>query len=241
MNKTLLSTAIVAATLALPAQAQDADSDDYAAPGLETLTVVASRTETAQRQLGSSVAVLDEADIKALGFQSLAEVLRTMPSVSVTNNGGMGKATSLRVRGESGFRTLVRVDGVDISDPTGTQASSQIQHLLSTNVARVELLRGPQGMMYGADAGGVLDITTDHVNEGFKGGASLETGKYNTKTYSGHVGGGNDRGDFYLSGARASTDGFNAHTDDESGETDGYENTTFHARGGLNINDDLRA
>ncbi|WP_341938656.1 TonB-dependent receptor plug domain-containing protein [Marinimicrobium sp. C2-29] len=241
MNKTLLSSAIVAATLALPVQAQDTDSDDYAAPGLETLTVVSSRTETEQRQLGSSVSVLTETDIKALGFQSLADVLRTLPSVSVTNNGGMGKATSLRVRGEAGFRTLVRVDGVDISDPTATQVSSQVHHLLSSNVARVELLRGPQGMMYGADAGGVLDITTDHVDEGLKGGASLETGRYNTKTYSGHVGGGNERGDFYLSGARASTEGFNSHTDDTSGEADGYENTTFHARGGLNLNDDWRA
>jgi vitamin B12 transporter len=244
VQKTFLSAAI-AASLSLPVQAQLTESSvpspvSYV-PRLETLVVVSSRSETPLRQLGTSVSVLEEAEIKALGFQSLPEVLRTLPSVSITNSGGMGKVSSLRVRGEVGYRTMVRVDGVDISDPTGPQVSSPIHHLLNANVTRVELLRGPQGMMYGADAGGVLNITTDRVTEGVGGGVSAEAGRYDSQSYSGYLTAGNETGDFYLSAAHATTDGFNAHVADETGEADGYENTTLHGRAGLNIGQNLRA
>lgn len=240
----VLSAAVFAASVPALAVAQSSQASfDPASANspLETLVVVASRTETPLRQLGSSVAVLDKQDLKNLGVQSLADALRTMPSVSITNAGGPGKASSVRVRGESGFRTLVRVDGVDITDPTGPQSSSQVHHLLTANVARVELLRGPQGMMYGADAGGVLNVTTDHINDGMQSGLSVEGGRYDTRNYSGYVGGGNEQGDFYLSAARADTEGFSARSDDPTGEADGYENTTLHARGGWNLDRDLRA
>lgn len=245
----VLSAAVFAASVPALAVAQSshASFDPASANSpLETLVVVASRTETPLRQLGSSVSVLDREDLATLGTPSLADALRTLPSVSVTNSGGMGKASSLRVRGESGYRTLVRIDGVDISDPTGTQASSQIQHVLNSNIARVELLRGPQGMMYGADAGGVLNITTDHVDRGTKAGLKVEAGRYDSRTTSGYIGGGGERGDFYLSAAQVDTDGFNAfHQENPEAGTlideDGYENTTLHARGGWNIDPDLRA
>ncbi len=240
--KSLLSSAILAASFGLPVHAQIFnDSNSIASTQkLETMVVVASRTEMPARQLGTSVAVLNEAELKILGFQSLVDALRTMPSVSVANTGGMGKASSVSVRGEAGFRTLVRVDGVEITDPTGTQASSQVHHLLSAGVTRVELLRGPQGMMYGADAGGVLNITTDRVTEGLEGGLSTETGRYDSQQHSGYVSGGNDRGDFYVSAARADTDGFNARMDDPSGDPDGYENNTLHGRAGWNLPANLR-
>ncbi len=242
MYKSILSSAILAASFGLPAQAQTSTDASPIASNqkLETMVVVASRTEMPLRQLGTSVAVLDEAELEILGFQSLADALRTMPSVSVANTGGMGKASSVSVRGEAGFRTLVRVDGVEISDPTGTQASSQIHHLLNAGVTRVELLRGPQGMMYGADAGGVLNISTDRVTKGFEGGVSTETGRYDSQQHSGYVSGGNDQGDFYLSAARANTDGFNARIDDPTGDADGYENTTLHGRAGWNLTETLR-
>ncbi|WP_111641326.1 TonB-dependent receptor plug domain-containing protein [Marinimicrobium alkaliphilum] len=241
-KKTLLATAVLATSASVAAQTPSTESRfDPLTPELETFVVVASRTETPQRQLGSSVSVLDQADIKALGYPALADVLRTLPSVAVTNSGGMGKASSLRVRGEAGYRTLVRVDGVDVSDPTGTQAGTQIQHLLAANVGRVELLRGPQGMMYGADAGGVLDITTDSVRDGVRGGLDAEAGRYSTQALSGFVGAGDARGDVFVSAARVNSDGFNARLSDESGEADGYENTTVHARGSLNVNDAWRA
>ncbi|WP_347330338.1 TonB-dependent receptor plug domain-containing protein [Marinimicrobium locisalis] len=242
-----LSAAIIAVSTAAPVMAQTLETTPVTgeAPD-QTLVVVASRTEMPLRQVGSSVSVLDEQALKTLGTPSLADALRTLPSVAISNTGGMGKASSIRIRGEEGHRTLVRIDGVDISDPTTTQPSAQVQHLLNSNIARVELLRGPQGMMYGADAGGVLNITTDQVTQGRKAGVSLEAGRYDSRKNSGFIGGGGERGDFYLSAAQVDTDGFNAFHQENPGEEtltddDGYENTTVHARGGWNIDPQLRA
>lgn len=237
MHKTVIAAAITAATC-LPAHANEELFPRV--PALETIVVVSSRTETPLRELGTSVAVMDAADIKARGFASLADVLRSMPSVDVSNSGGMGKTSSLRVRGEQGHRTLVRIDGVDVSDPTGTQSSARIQHIVSAGVARVELLRGPQGMMYGADAGGVLNITTDHVTDGKRVYLGAEGGSFDTRKVHGGLGAGNERGDFSVAASHVRTDGFNAHKSDLTGERDGADNTTVHARVGVNLSETLR-
>lgn len=207
---------------------------------METVVIVASRTETPLREVASAVAVMDEADIQARGQQSLSDLLRVMPGVAVTNSGGIGKTTSLRVRGEDGYRTLVRVDGVDISDPTAPQTSTQVQHLMSPNVQRVELLRGPQGMMYGADAGGVLNISTRQAEPGWQAGLAAEGGRYNSELYSAHGGVAGELGDTHWSIARVRTGGFNTHVEDPTQDEDGYKNTTWHGRQGLNITPSLR-
>ncbi|WP_339614826.1 TonB-dependent receptor [uncultured Gilvimarinus sp.] len=243
MNKTILAVA-VASAFSAPAWAQDKTnsvSQSDLLPSLETIVVVSSRQDTPLREVATSVAVMDEPQIKARGFTSLADVLRTMPSVSVTNSGGAGKPSSIRVRGESGYRTLVRVDGIDVTDPTGTQASSQIQHILSANVGKVELLRGPQGMMYGADAGGVLNITTRGVDEGSQINLAAEGGSYGSQRYNASIGGANESVDYYVSAAYVETDGFNTSLyDTVAQDDDGYENTTLHGRVGWNISDNLR-
>lgn len=244
MKKSILAAAMVAASSA-PVAAQTTDNAQLApsleTPNLETIVVVSSRREMPLRQVATSVAAMDEAQIEARGFTALADVLRAMPSVSVSNSGGMGKASSLRVRGEAGFRTLVRIDGVDVSDPTGTQASAPIQHILSSNVSRVELLRGPQGMMYGADAGGVLNISTRSTGEDTEVKIATEGGSFGSQRHSASLGGGGEAADYFVSATRADTDGFNTRlSDTELRDDDGYKNTTLHARGGWNISDSLR-
>ena len=141
-------------------------------------------------------------------------MLRTQPGVSVTNTGGTGSAATLRIRGEEGYRTLVLLDGIDISDTSGPQVSPRFEQLLSSGVQRVEILRGPQGLMYGADAGGVVNITTIAPTEGLGGEVSAEGGRYGSEQVAGNVGGGNDTVDFNLSAADFSTDGFNARDTD---------------------------
>ncbi|GAA5316325.1 MAG: TonB-dependent receptor [Candidatus Pelagadaptatus aseana] len=192
------------------------------------------------RQVGTSVSVLDAADIEARGYSSVADVLRTQPAIGVSNSGGQGKATALRIRGEEGYRTLVLMDGVEISDPTGTQVGPQIQHLMSAGISRIEILRGPQGMMYGADAGGVINITTGQVDEGLAGGFTAETGRYGTEQYSGYLGAGNELGDVYISVSDYQTDGFSALKSDASKDEDGYDNETYHVKVGLNLNEQWR-
>jgi len=130
-----------------------------AAPGnskLEEIIVTSSRVAMPLRLVGASVSVLNQQDIVERGFSNLADILRWEPAISVSNTGGPGKATSLRIRGENGYRTKVYLDGIDITDTSSPQAGPHFEQLTSAGTERVEILRGPQGMMYGADAGGVV-------------------------------------------------------------------------------------
>lgn len=233
MNKFLPLTALALAS----ASPVLADTDNK----LEELIVVSSRVEMPLRWVGTSVSVITGDEIRARGFNSLFEVLRSQPAIAVSNNGGTGSATSLRIRGEEGYRTRVFIDGIDISDTSGLQASPNIEHLLSTGVERVEILRGPQGLMYGADAGGVVNISTQTSTQGVEGNISAEGGRYGTQQISGNLGGGNNAVDFNISVTDFAADGFSSLTTDTVlDDDDGYDNTTLHARAGWNVTSDLR-
>ena len=75
---------------------------------LEEIIVVANRIPVPTKQVGTSVSILTKEEITARGNQSLSDIIRQLPAVSVSRNGGIGAATSLRIRGEEGFRTLWR-------------------------------------------------------------------------------------------------------------------------------------
>jgi vitamin B12 transporter len=238
MKKVSVITAL-ALTAATPwqATAQSSSSKDK----LEEIIVTSSRVPMPLREIGTSVSVITEEEISQLGFNSLYEILRTQPGVAVSNAGGAGSPTSLKIRGEEGYRTLMLLDGIDISDTSSPQIGPRVEQLLSSGIQRVEILRGPQGLLYGADAGGVVNITTLAPQEGLGGEVSAEGGRYGTQQFAGNVGGGNETLDFNLSAADYETDGFNARTDDNSlADDDGYNNTTVHGRFGWNAADNLR-
>jgi vitamin B12 transporter len=208
---------------------------------LEEIIITSSRVEMPLRKIGTSVSIVTQQNIQDRGYSSLVDVLRNQPAVSVSNTGGAGKATALRIRGEAGYRTLVLLDGIDISDTSGTQTSPRWEHMQSAGIGRVEILRGPQGLMYGADAGGVVNIQSRTGDQGLGGELSAEAGRYDTQLYTAHLGGGNDDVDFSLFASDFDTAGFNSRTTDtQLKDDDGYENTTVHGRVGWNATQDLR-
>lgn len=207
---------------------------------IETI-VISSNIEMPLREVATSVSVLNEDDLKKSGALLIQDVLRQLPSIAVHNAGGLGKQSSISIRGEEGFRTLIKIDGIDISDPSATQSTAQVQHLLTSGVGRVEVLRGPQGLMQGADAGGVILISTKSHDQGVIGGVGYELGAYGTSNTQANLGVANKTGDIFIAANSAKTDGFNAQKSDVSGEKDGYENDTVHARIGWNMTETLRA
>jgi len=228
---------LLAATSAMQAFADTPETTNR----MEEIVVTSSRVPMPLRHVGTSVSVITADEIEQLGFNTLYDVLRTQPGVGVSNQGGPGSVTSLRIRGEDSFRTRFYLDGIDISDSSSPQTTPRVEHLLSAGVDRVEILRGPQGLMYGADAGGVVNITTTTPTEGISGQLSAESGRYDTRQYAGTLSGGNDTVDFSLSGTDYDTDLFNARTTDtDLRDDDGYENTTLHGRFGWNATDTLR-
>jgi vitamin B12 transporter len=229
-----ISTALLASPIfATENKAQNEENE------IEKMVVVSSRVAMPLREIATSVSLVTQQDIDARGYANLTDVLKTQPSISATNSGGIGSPTALRVRGEEGYRTLVRIDGVDISDPTSTQVGPQLGHLQSANISRVEILRGSQGLAYGADAGGVINIYSGSPKEKFSGNVSGEFGRYDTQNLSANMGATYEDFDYYIAATDYKTDGFNSRLDDASQDKDGYENTTIHSRLGFKISDDL--
>jgi vitamin B12 transporter len=235
----LVVAAVVALMLTSPGLAQEDDDD---AESLEELIVTTSRIPTPAREIGTAVSLVTAEDIELQGYASMADVLRTQPGIGVSNSGGPGKVTAVRIRGEESYRTLVMIDGVEVSDPTGTQVGPNFATLLTTSdIERVEILRGPQGFMYGADAGGVVNIMTRTGTGDAGGQIGIEAGDLGSRQIDANVYGGGDDGDFYVSIADAEADGFNARASDiVLADDDGYENTTVHTKLGWNVTDDFR-
>jgi vitamin B12 transporter len=208
---------------------------------LEEIIVIASRVETPLREVGASVSAVGLEEMELRGYPTVAQLLRTQAGISVTNSGGAGKQTALRIRGEEGFRTLVLIDGVEVSDPTAPQVGPLVENLTTgSEIERIEILRGPQGFIYGADAGGVVQIVTRRAQSGVQGQIGLEGGRYGSQKMNGFIAAGNEQFDGFFSAADWSTDGFNSVVEDVAGDADGYSNTTLHGKFGWNPSQDLR-
>ena len=210
-----------------------------AAPA-ETVVVTASRVETPLREVGASISVVTAEEIELKGYATLSELLKIMPGINISNSGGIGKTSALRIRGEENYRTKIIIDGIDISDPTGTQAQPQIEHILTSEIEQIEILRGPQGMMYGADSGGIINIITKQPKEGeTQAKISAELGRYDTSRLSGNIRAKEGKFSYSLSATQQKTDGFSARSDDISNEDDGYENQTINVSLGYDVNEHL--
>ncbi|MGW8370026.1 MAG: TonB-dependent receptor domain-containing protein [Gammaproteobacteria bacterium] len=208
----------------------------------DEIITVSSRIDQPRRQAGTAVTVLSSDEIQSRGYVSLLDLLRTQTSIGVSNAGGLGKVSALRIRGEEGFRTTVRIDGIDVSDPSATQVAAPLEHLMATrDIDRIEVLRGAQGFSYGADSGGVVHIASRRGAGSIEGDVGLEYGTNALRRAEAGLSGGSDRGDFLVFVTDLETDGFNAHTrDDVLRDDDGYENLTVHTKLGWTPADDLR-
>lgn len=241
LNKTLpfaLSASFLLLSQSLWAQQINSDA---AKKDIEKVSVVSSRIALPTNRLATSTTVLDEFDLQLQTALNVTDVLRQTPSVGVSNSGGLGKNTVLRIRGEEGFRTKLYIDGVELSDPSSPQVAPVFDDLLLNQLSRIEVLRGTQGLSYGADAGGVIALFTQEYTDGFSAAATASVSRYDTQALSGNLGFGNDTGNIFFSASTLSSDGFNAQTSDTSGELDGYDNQTFHFKGQVNVTDQLKA
>ncbi len=199
---------------------------------LDVIIISAHRVPFATRRIATSVAVLQAEQITLQGNPDLLTLLRQLPGISASNSGGAGSTSALRVRGEEAFRTLVMLDGIRLNDPAGTQISSMPEQLLSNGVEKVEVLRGPQGLGYGADAGGVVNIySPTHTNK-VKILVETQGGAAGLQQNSSSINAGNNTADFYIQASQFTTEGINHRVSDSVlRDQDGYENTTLHARG----------
>lgn len=231
MKNTLVSLAV---GLAVSGSFVQAEED-----AIEKVVVVSSRIQQPAEQLSTTVSILDEADIEARFAYGVSDILRTIPSVNVSNSGGIGKNTTVRIRGEEGFRSKLFLDGVELSDPTAPQIGPIFDDILSNDFSSIEVLRGTQGFAYGADAGGVISIQSKRPENGLEGSLTAELASFDSKRLGASVGFANEESLLQIQTSRFNTDGFNAQQSDTSGERDGYENQSVHVRLATQLGDDI--
>jgi vitamin B12 transporter len=122
--------------------------------------------------------------------------------------------TSVFLRGANSYHTLVLIDGIKVNDPTGMNRGFNYANLTVDNIERIEILRGPQSTLYGADAmGGVINIITKKGEDKPKFYMGSEGGSYKTwKEFAG-ASMGSERFNASLSLSHNSSDGFSAFDD----------------------------
>ncbi len=136
---------------------------------------------TPATQLGSSVTVITAEQIENQQRRTINDVLNNVPGLNIVQTGAPGGQTSVFMRGADSNHVKVLIDGIDVSDPSNPNGSFDFGQLLTGDIERVEVLRGPQSGLYGSDAiGGVISITTKQGSGPPKVTASVEGGSYGT-------------------------------------------------------------
>ncbi|NUO78205.1 MAG: TonB-dependent vitamin B12 receptor [Lysobacter sp.] len=235
----------IAAALALPALAQAQPLDD--ATDLDDVVVTATRTAISANDALSPVEVITHEDIARSQARSLPDLLRGRAGISIGNQGGLGKLTTLSLRGSETDHVLVLVDGIRMGSATSGLAS--FQDLPMALIDRVEIVRGPRSSLYGADAiGGVIQIFTRRDRDAVAPRGSVTVGSHGGREASAGIGGRIGRGWFGADAAYQRTDGINACNGSsilfagcftEEPDRDGYRNRSLSLRGGFDATDTL--
>lgn len=154
--------ALAALIVLAPVRVTAEDGQDKAVPAPKhDIVVTATRLETPEKKVGSSVTVITAEELVRTGRTFVLDALGSALGLSVLRNGGPGATASVFIRGAASEHTLVLLDGVELNDPINPARSYDLSHLSLSQVERIEVLRGPQGLLYGSDAlGGVINIIT---------------------------------------------------------------------------------
>ena len=208
---------------------------------LETMVITANRTETKEKEVGSSLTVITADEIQKRQVLTVAEALRLVPGIDVINSGGLGRLTNVYTRGAGAGQTLVLVDMVEMNDPSDPTGAFDFSNLMADNIDRIEVLRGGESSLYGSDAiGGVINIITKKGKGGPKFSLSGQGGTYNTFKTIGTASGQVKDVNYALSTSETQSHGFSAaETLWGNPERDLYRNTTVDARIGWDVNKDF--
>jgi len=207
----------------------------FPAEPLESDAVLsATGSATRRRDIGSSVTVIDAQELANRQSVTVGEVLRGTAGLDVVRQGGIGGATSVFMRGANSQQTKVLMDGIPINDPSNPTRGFDFSNLTVANIERIEIVRGPQSVLYGSDAiGGVINIVTKRGQGPLTLRASAQGGSFGTHQEMLHASGGDDRKYYSITGSFLGSDGIStASSANGNTEQDAYKNGTVGGRFG---------
>lgn len=155
---------------------------------------------------GASVDIITSDDIKKQGSPIIAELLNQTAGITVQTESTLGSPTSIRMRGTD--RVRFTLDGVRIDRPSMTTPGIELQYLMSDDIERIEVIRGPQGNAGGVNASGGLIALQTRRGRGplsFEMGSGI--GGYGTFKERFAIMGGDNKKDYYMGVTWLKTDG----------------------------------
>nr|WP_295709544.1 TonB-dependent receptor [uncultured Halomonas sp.] len=222
--------AFVMAALPLAVHAQTNEQNLVATSAdadLNPVVVTAALAPRTANESLSSVTVLDEATFRRQDPVSITDLFRGQPGVDVSSNGSFGKNSSVYIRGTGSSQNVLLIDGIRLR--SATSGGAAWSYLDPRMFDRAEIVRGPRGSLYGADAiGGVIQLFTPNgEEEGPQPRISVGGGSFNTQRLSAGISGQEGGTRYSFAGSHFATDGQPIRRD---GDDKGYDNTSALAR-----------
>jgi iron complex outermembrane receptor protein len=150
---------------------------------LDPLSVTSSRYSQKISETGRSITIIEGKKIQDYPIQSIDELLKYASSVEIQQRGPAGSQADIVIRGGTFQQVLVLLDGVKLNDPITGHFSSYMP-IVTSQIDRIEILRGPAAAVYGSEAvGGVINIISKTFSTYQKeatnhGSGALTAGEY---------------------------------------------------------------
>ena len=157
----------------------------------DSVTVTSRGTPISLEEAGVSATVFTSQDLKVRNFNRVADVLRDVPGLNIVQTGSNGGIVGMFARGGESNAMLVMIDGIPVTDPGG---SLNLSGLSTPGLERMEIVRGPQSSLYGAEAAsGVIQMSTQRGDPETRvphGELVYERGSFSTDHWTAAVNGG---------------------------------------------------
>jgi iron complex outermembrane receptor protein len=213
------ATALTAPIAAAPALAQEGQS---AGADRNVIIVTAQRRSSALEDVPMSVSVISQEKLDAVGVDTIRDLANVTSGFQVNNS---GTYTQPAIRGVTTTNSGSYENNVALFVDGLYQITPQVLNMELPNVQSIQILKGPQGTLYGRNAtGGAILIETVDPGEEWEGNAELTYGRFDDKRARAYVAGPlSDRVGISLAGTIRKTDGYykRASVSQPLTETDG--------------------
>lgn len=204
---------------------------------VEEVIVSASLLPLEATRSANAITVIDSEQIKSRAALSVSDLLRDVPGLAVSRSGVLGSLTDIRARGAEANHLLVLVDGVEINDPS---QSDQLNWgtLSTTDIERIEIVRGPQSSMRGSDAiAGIINIITASADKPFSADVYSEAGSWSTTRNGFSLGHQSGKFNVRFGASHIESEGTNIRPLTGSTDRDGYRNTGLNLKAKYQFNE----
>ena len=210
------------------------------ADDIPVIVIAPSKKAQSLSAVGTSVTVLDETFFKNSNEFFLGDALsNNSTSSNFFQSGGHGTSSAIQLRGLPKRYSTVYIDGVKMSDPSSVSNDFDFNNILTSQISRVEILKGNQSSVYGSGAiGGTINIITKKGEQGFQKNIDYNTGSHGTNNLSFSLSGADENDNFYIGLERFQTNGISQMTHND--EKDRYRNNSLAANYGHDFSDKFK-